>query len=151
MSSLPTMNSGGVSTSRDLIEQIMCGTTLVGIHTVVMYRGYKAITDMIEGVEAFMERKGYKSLQAIRGMAVPQVDDFDKFFESIVQSRIPKEEIRLILDSTKCTGCGRCAVCLDGAITMEEDLPRIDLELCDRCGVCESLCPVDALTLKVRG
>ncbi|NLN60258.1 MAG: 4Fe-4S binding protein [Deltaproteobacteria bacterium] len=51
-------------------------------------------------------------------------------------------------DYGKCTKCGRCLVCNYGAMTIENKTPRIDLTLCERCGVCESLCPVDAIMIQ---
>jgi acetyltransferase-like isoleucine patch superfamily enzyme/coenzyme F420-reducing hydrogenase beta subunit len=46
-----------------------------------------------------------------------------------------------------CTGCSACAdICGQNAITFETDIegfwyPRVDLELCTSCGLCEKTCP----------
>ncbi|MBQ6207932.1 MAG: polysaccharide pyruvyl transferase family protein [Oscillospiraceae bacterium] len=48
----------------------------------------------------------------------------------------------------RCTGCTACfSVCPKGAITMERDaegfdFPRIDPEICIRCGRCAAVCPI---------
>ncbi|MFX1573296.1 MAG: 4Fe-4S binding protein [Promethearchaeota archaeon] len=75
------------------------------------------------------------------------------------------ESLELILDRTKCVGCGTCArVCPKEAIsrgpvaaarrfpTMEEIIPEIyDPEKCVFCGTCVTMCPFSALTLKKDG
>ena len=75
------------------------------------------------------------------------------------------ESLELILDRTKCIGCGTCArVCPKDAITrgpvaaarrfpnMEDIIPEIyDPKLCVFCGTCVVMCPFSALTLKING
>jgi heterodisulfide reductase subunit A-like polyferredoxin len=51
------------------------------------------------------------------------------------------------LDEEKCTGCGLCDSCICGAIVLEEKRPRIDLESCERCGACVTICPKGALSV----
>ena len=75
------------------------------------------------------------------------------------------ESLELLLDRTKCIGCGTCArVCPKDAISrgpvaaalrfpkMEDIIPEIyDAKLCVFCGTCVVLCPFSALTLKKDG
>jgi formate hydrogenlyase subunit 6/NADH:ubiquinone oxidoreductase subunit I len=75
------------------------------------------------------------------------------------------ESLELILDRTKCVGCGTCArVCPKEAISrgpvaaarrfpnMEDIIPEIyDPKLCVFCGTCVYMCPFSALTLKKDG
>lgn len=50
------------------------------------------------------------------------------------------------LDSTKCSGCGRCAaVCRFNAVTMVGSKPLFFPELCHSCGGCSIACPEDAI------
>lgn len=75
------------------------------------------------------------------------------------------ESLELILDRTKCIGCGTCArVCPKEAISrgpvaaarrfpnMEDIIPEIyDPKKCVFCGTCVVMCPFSALTLKKDG
>ena len=48
----------------------------------------------------------------------------------------------------RCVGCGRCAsTCAFGALSIDGQAVRIDVERCMGCGVCVSQCPRDALSL----
>ena len=68
---------------------------------------------------------------------------FSKIGNKAVQSLInpfPK------LDSSICTGCGRCAsVCPAKAITMKKGKPYIDRGKCIRCFCCQEFCPSGAM------
>lgn len=45
-----------------------------------------------------------------------------------------------------CIGCKKCEkACPRGAITVKDQLARVDYERCDGCGACVSLCPTGAL------
>ena len=45
-----------------------------------------------------------------------------------------------------CIGCMKCTkVCNFGAITVEDNLARIDYDKCKSCGMCAAICPVGAI------
>ena len=48
--------------------------------------------------------------------------------------------------SNGCIGCGKCVkVCRKEAITVEDNLARIDPEKCINCGLCVTVCPTGAI------
>ncbi|MFX0008589.1 MAG: 4Fe-4S binding protein [Candidatus Hermodarchaeota archaeon] len=75
------------------------------------------------------------------------------------------ESLELVLDRTKCVGCGTCArVCPKEAISrgpvaaarrfpnMEDIIPEVyDPQKCVFCGTCVYMCPFSALTIKKDG
>ena len=75
------------------------------------------------------------------------------------------ESLELILDRTKCVGCGTCArVCPKDAIsrgpvgssrrfpTLDDIIPEVyDPKKCVFCGTCVIMCPFSALTMKKDG
>jgi len=146
-SKLQYMSSGGLWTSRDVIERLMCGATLTAVCTSAMYKGYGVFKEMIDGLEAFLKRKDYKSVRELIGIASPYVHDLKAFTEFVAQRVSPKDALMITVDAQKCNACGRCTVCNDSAITVENGIAKIDLELCQRCGVCASICPTGAITI----
>ena len=69
---------------------------------------------------------------------------------------IPYDAERVVLCSSKekgvevkkacqtgCIGCGLCARnCPEDAITVEDNVARIDYDKCTDCGACKEKCPV---------
>jgi heterodisulfide reductase subunit A-like polyferredoxin len=95
-----------------------------------------------------MEGKGYEDLKDIFGIASPYVGDLEEFGRLIAQRQVPREALSIKVEEEKCTNCGRCTVCTYGAVVMEDKVPKIDLTLCERCGVCESRCPTGAIIIQ---
>ena len=56
----------------------------------------------------------------------------------------------LLFRAEKCTACGACAVCPEGAHTFENGVHTFHRERCVACGKCASLCPNGALELSGR-
>jgi Pyruvate/2-oxoacid:ferredoxin oxidoreductase delta subunit len=60
------------------------------------------------------------------------------------------DQIEPEIDLENCNGCGMCANCIHGGISMRDDEPQTHLDLCVGCGVCESICPSDAIAMQVQ-
>jgi dihydroorotate dehydrogenase/Pyruvate/2-oxoacid:ferredoxin oxidoreductase delta subunit len=146
-SRLQIMSSGGFWTWRDIVESLMCGSSLAGVHSAVVYRGYKVFTQMIGGLTDFMERKGYSKIDDFKALAAPHIDNAEEIREWLKQRQVPAEAVKIAVDDAKCNGCGLCAVCNAEAVAIKNDVARIDLGLCMRCGACATICPREAILL----
>ncbi|MFO7795668.1 MAG: 4Fe-4S binding protein [Promethearchaeati archaeon] len=98
-------------------------------------------------------------------MSFPKISREISKEQEKVQVKYLTEEFELILNRTKCVGCGTCArVCPKDAIsrgpvgmsrkfpTTEDIIPEVyDPKKCVFCGTCVIMCPFGALTLKKNG
>ncbi|MFO0749281.1 MAG: NAD-dependent dihydropyrimidine dehydrogenase subunit PreA [Myxococcota bacterium] len=138
---LPISGIGGISNWRDAAEFLAMGASSVQVCTEVMLRGYRVVEDMIEGLETWMEEKGFQRLDQLIGAAVPKYEewgDLDMNYETVAK-----------IDPAKCIGCHLCVVaCDDGAhqcIHLDQPdtfVPRIDESECVGCNLCQIVCPV---------
>ncbi len=143
---MPISGIGGITNWRDAAEFIALGSTSVQVCTAVMHHGFRIVEDMIEGLETFMDEKGYKTIGQLAGRAVSAfVDwgDLDLAYKIIAN-----------IDAAKCIGCELCYIaCWDGAhqCIAKADapnesgikIPRILEDQCTGCNLCSLVCPVD--------
>ncbi|MBQ0051377.1 MAG: dihydroorotate dehydrogenase [Treponema sp.] len=66
---IPVVGLGGISCWQDVVEFIMAGAQAVEVGTATFGNPY-AMRDMVAGLELFMLRKGYKTLDDFRGCAL---------------------------------------------------------------------------------
>ncbi|MEL6997748.1 MAG: NAD-dependent dihydropyrimidine dehydrogenase subunit PreA [Pseudomonadota bacterium] len=140
MQGLPISGIGGVTTWRDAAEFIAMGAGNVQVCTAAMTYGFRIVTEMIEGLNAWMDEKGHADLSAIQGRAVPQFVEWQNLnLNYVTKARI---------DQDLCIKCGRCfAACEDTshqAIVIKEGrtFEVIDDE-CVACNLCVNVCPVE--------
>ena len=145
---LPISGIGGVTTWRDAAEFMALGAGNVQVCTAVMTYGFKIIREMVEGLEAWMDEKGYRSIDDFVGMATPNVSDWQYLnLNYVTKARI---------DQDLCIQCGRChIVCEDTShqaithtVNGERRFEVIDEE-CVGCNLCVCVCPVeDCITME---
>jgi dihydropyrimidine dehydrogenase (NAD+) subunit PreA len=164
---IPISGIGGISTWRDAAEFIALGSTSVQVCTAVMHYGYRIVEDLMEGLSEYLDSKGMKSVNELRGRAVKgyqEWGDLDLNYQLIAK-----------IDPTICIGCQLCVTaCNDGAhqciFTGPDDKPRpphahsigparapqplpigliagdrvpwIDEPECVGCNLCQLVCPV---------
>lgn len=138
---IPISGIGGVSNWEHALEMMMVGASTVQIGTGLMWRGYNVISDILSGMDAFMERKGYQSTEELVGIALKHIistEDMAKL--PPVVSKVNKD---------LCIGCGNCIkVCGYEAIEMGDNNKVKTIEdNCDGCGLCVQVCPTCALSL----
>lgn len=67
---LPIIGTGGVMTGEDAIEMMMAGARLVGIGTMVYYRGAEGFGKIVKEISEWCGKNGVKNLEEIIGCAV---------------------------------------------------------------------------------
>jgi len=145
-STLPISGIGGITTWRDAAEFIALGAGNVQICTAAMVYGFKIVEEMKAGLSDWMDEKNYQSISDFRGLAVPNVTDWQYLnLNYVTKARINQDA---------CIKCGRCyAACEDTshqAISMSADrtFDVIDGE-CVACNLCVNVCPVeDCITME---
>lgn len=63
----PIVGTGGVLTGEDVIEMMMVGARLVGIGTMVYYRGVEGFGKIVSEIEEWCKKNGVKDLEEIIG------------------------------------------------------------------------------------
>ena len=145
----PVCGVGGIFTWDDCIRYLMAGSAVTGLCSAVYSRGVGCLKDCIDGMSAFMDRKGYKSIEEFRGCVLDQfmyVRDWPK-----EQWMSPKTPILPHFDLDACTKCGHCAVvCPYGAIEVDKKAgPKVDPDICNGCGWCMGHCPAKQPVIKM--
>jgi len=134
--------SGGVASGEDVVKYILAGAHAVQVCTAVVLRGYGVVKELLRGVKAFMERKGYESLEEFRGKGAEKVLGFDEVDRH--------KRVHAFIKRDVCTGCGLCGrICIYEAVRQEGDKFAVDADRCAGCGLCWELCPVGAIELEV--
>jgi len=64
---LPIIGTGGVMTGEDVIEMMMAGARLVGIGTMVYYRGVEGFGEIVKEMKEWCDKNGVKKIEEIIG------------------------------------------------------------------------------------
>lgn len=146
---IPISGIGGITDWSSAVEFMMVGARTVQVGTAAMVFGHGVIRKLTSGLEQFMTRKGYKSLDDFRGISLQYFGLFDNLkYEQPIRARV---------DFEKCTSCGKCVASCSGgasnAIAMlqvagyEQPKAQVDPKVCWGCALCTLVCPVDAISL----
>jgi dihydroorotate dehydrogenase (NAD+) catalytic subunit len=66
---IPIIGTGGITTGEDAIEMMMAGASAVGIGSAIRYRGISVFRKICNEMRAWLQRRGYKSVGEIIGIA----------------------------------------------------------------------------------
>jgi dihydropyrimidine dehydrogenase (NAD+) subunit PreA len=138
---LPVSAIGGIETWHDAAEFLAMGAGNIQVCTAAMLYGFKIVEDMIDGLNNWMDEKGYQKLDDFIGKAVPNVVDW--------QYLNLNYDLKARIDQELCIGCGRCYIACEDtshqAISHQQNGRRfyqvIDAE-CVGCNLCAHVCPV---------
>lgn len=136
--------TGGISNWQDAVEFMLLGATSLQICTEVMLNGYNIIIPLIEGLESYLERHSYDSLDNLIGAGFEKIDDYGKLDKNI--------KYQASIDNKACCKCGKCFVsCMDGgyqAINKENNhIYSVDQNKCAGCGLCQHVCTANAISM----
>lgn len=143
---LPISGIGGISNWKDAAEYIALGCCNVQVCTAAMHYGFNIVDDMIDGLNNWMDDKGYQTLDDFRGRAIKNVTNWQNLnlnFKTIAS-----------INSDSCIGCGLCYIACEDtshqAISKkisESSKRRMDYTVIDKecvgCNLCAIVCPVD--------
>ena len=146
---VPISGIGGISTWKDAVEFMLLGASNVQVCTAVMKHGFRIIEDLCDGLNNWMDEKGYDQLEDFIGKSVSNIthwEDLDINFHHIAK-----------INQDKCIHCGLCyIVCEDTShqsIQLAYGKPyntyTIKEEECVGCNLCKLVCPVgDCITME---
>jgi len=117
---------------RDLVMFIMCGAHIIEMCSAVMVFGYEWLGKQVQGLEKFMDEKGYSTVDEMRGIASDS---------ALAYADMPPEKARVNPDL--CNHCRRCLkACFYQAMQDGEGHTWVKEENCVGCGGCYSVCPI---------
>jgi dihydropyrimidine dehydrogenase (NAD+) subunit PreA len=138
---IPISSTSGVWKWQDIIAAIMAGATTVQSCTAILVKGFDVVKEWLDNINAWMDKKGYKSLDEIRGAVM-------KNLISGAQLKRGQPGVHAIVDEGKCTGCLWCEkICLYEAITIEDAVAEVNEDKCDGCGMCSQVCLSKAISM----
>jgi dihydropyrimidine dehydrogenase (NAD+) subunit PreA len=142
---IPISGIGGIGSWEDAAEFILLGASTLQVCSAVMARGYSIIEDMVDGLQNFMEDKGFDTIQDFVGLSLEKLVPLNELSREVRVASSINEEL--------CVKCDLCYVsCRDAgyqAISLKEDrTPVVDREKCTGCSLCMHICPVwDCVTM----
>lgn len=147
-SKVPVSGIGGISTWKDAAEFMLLGATTLQVCTAVMKHGFRIVEDMCEGLNNWMDEKGFNKIEDFIGKSVPTLthwEDLDINFHIVAN-----------INQDKCIHCGLCYIACEDAshqsINLQYGKPyntySIKEEECVGCNLCKLVCPVeDCITM----
>ncbi|WP_020598640.1 NAD-dependent dihydropyrimidine dehydrogenase subunit PreA [Spirosoma panaciterrae] len=142
-SRVPISGIGGVSTWKDAAEFMLLGATSVQVCTAVMKHGFRIIDDLCDGLNNWMDEKGFKTIYDFIGKSVPTIthwEDLDINYHIVAN-----------INQDKCIHCGLCYIACEDtshqAINLTYGKPYNTYSIieneCVGCNLCKLVCPVD--------
>jgi dihydropyrimidine dehydrogenase (NAD+) subunit PreA len=140
---VPVSGIGGITNWKDAVEFILLGATTVQVCTAAMKYGFRIIEDLCEGLENWMNEKGFSTVKQFSGLSVPALtnwEDLDMNYHVVAN-----------INQDKCIHCGLCYIaCEDSShqsINLAYGKPYNTYSIkeaeCVGCNLCKLICPVE--------
>jgi dihydropyrimidine dehydrogenase (NAD+) subunit PreA len=145
---VPVSGIGGISTWKDAVEFMLLGATTLQVCTAAMKHGFRIVEDMCEGLNNWMDEKGFHKIEDFIGKSVPTLthwEDLDINFHIVAN-----------INQDKCIHCGLCYIACEDASHQSINLVygkpyntySIKEDECVGCNLCKLVCPVeDCITM----
>lgn len=134
---IPIIGVGGITNGKDAAEMLMAGASAVQVCTEAILKGPNVYGRITRELNAFLDEKGYKDVNEIKGLA----------HKMMRERKFRTYSIPPIVSYDKCVKCGTCRTsCVYDAITFDGKL-YIDKDKCFGCGLCVTKCPKRALKI----
>jgi dihydropyrimidine dehydrogenase (NAD+) subunit PreA len=140
---VPVSGIGGISNWKDAVEFMLLGASNVQVCTAAMKYGFRIVEDMCEGLNNWMDDKGFKTLDEFIGKSVSTITNWEELDINF--------HVVANINQDKCIHCGLCYIaCEDGShqsINLSYGKPyntySIKEDECVGCNLCMVMCPVD--------
>ena len=140
---VPVSGIGGISNWKDAVEFMLLGCTTVQVCTAAMTHGFRIVEDMCEGLNNWMDEKGFKTIEDFIGKSVDTITKWEEL--DINYHHVAN------INQDKCIHCGLCYItCEDTshqAINLAYGDPyniySIKEDDCVGCNLCQLVCPVE--------
>jgi len=151
---IPISGIGGIFGPFDTLQYLLVGCETAQVCSGIYERGYGLFREIIDGIKAWMNDKGYTNIEQFRGKAFKLVGEPKP--ETYPTPTLGPEERPSpyvpIVDQDICRAkeCNICEkICLYNAIEvdMKKGEVKLDYDKCWSCGSCIGLCPETAMKL----
>ena len=135
----PIVGTGGVARGVDALEMLMVGASAVGVCSQPILTGLKAFGRLNRELSQNLDKYGYASPAAAKGVALPHLVD-----------REQKTRLSFDYDPAACNDCHLCVdLCPYGARSLSKDrVMGLDEDKCRHCSFCVSVCASGALVVR---
>ncbi|MBB6479565.1 4Fe-4S binding protein [Spirochaeta isovalerica] len=133
---------GGISQFNHLLEYIMLGARTCQLQSALIFKGLGVIGEILDGLSAWMESRGYNSLDEFRGKALNRLKSFDEI--------ILEPKVAMVARECPRPDCSLCeTACVYSAVAKDRrGKIQVDTDRCTGCGLCLSVCPESCFTLE---
>ncbi len=137
------MGGRGAVTWQDGVEFLMCGASAVQYCSPVIIRGIDYMTELVAGLDHYMERRRYKTIADFQGAALQHIYSNKDLIDKV-------KPLYAEVNLRKCEGCRRCVdVCCYDAMSFARKA-IVKKENCSGCSLCSQVCPDHAIEMHER-